>query len=166
MDVRTSMSTQTIKIILSLQRILCWRLFLEDYAVQLHYIKGESNSLTDALSRLPYDESQNPPDRHDHPRNHYDSKGQNKTLESFYLLAYDEDLIDLFVHLLLSENVPFVLDYQLIAQAQTGDAHLQELRNSTPAKFQQQLLSRNTSIWCYTVDPNQCWRIYLPDALL
>jgi Integrase zinc binding domain len=32
--------------------------------------------------------------------------------------------------------------------------------------FQQQLLAPNTSIWCYTVDPNQRWKIYLPDALL
>jgi hypothetical protein len=64
------------------------------------------------------------------------------------------------------ENVPFVLDYQLIAQAQIGDAQLQQLRNCTAAKFQQQLLAPNISIWCYTVDPNQRWKIYLPDALL
>jgi hypothetical protein len=68
---------------LQTQRVLHWRLFLEDFAIQFRYIKGESNSLADALSRLPFDERQNPPDWHDHPRNHYDSKGQNKTLESF-----------------------------------------------------------------------------------
>jgi hypothetical protein len=85
-----------------------------------------------------FDERQNTPDWHNHPRNHYDSKGQNKTVESFYSLAdNNEDLIDLSVHLPLLENVPFVLDYQSIAQVQTGDAHLQQLCNSTPAKFQQ-----------------------------
>jgi hypothetical protein len=82
------------------------------------------------------------------------------------LLADNEDLIDLFVHLPLLEIVPFVLDYQLIAQVQTVDAQLQQLRNSTPAKFQQQLLAPYTSIWCYTVDPNQRWKICLPDALI
>jgi hypothetical protein len=76
------------------------------------------------------------------------------------------DLIDLFVHLPLLENVPFILDYQLIAQAQLGDTQLQQLCNSTPAKFQQQLLAPDISIWCYTVDPNQHWKIDLPDALL
>jgi hypothetical protein len=54
------------------------------------------------------------------------------------------DLIDLFVHLPLLENEPFILDYQLIAQAQLGDAQLQQLCNSTPAKFQQQLLAPRT----------------------
>jgi hypothetical protein len=57
------------------------------------------------------------------------------------LLTDNDDLIDLFIHLPLSENVPFVLDYQLIAQVQTGGAHLQQLHNRTPAKFQHQLLA-------------------------
>jgi RNase H-like domain found in reverse transcriptase len=34
------------------QRVLQWRLFLDDYNVHLHYIKGTSNLLADALSRL------------------------------------------------------------------------------------------------------------------
>jgi Integrase zinc binding domain len=107
-----------------------------------------------------------PPDHHNHPSNHYDSQGHYKNLESFTLLGDNDDLIDLFVHLPLLENVPFVLDYQLIAQAQIGDAQLQQLHNSTPAKFQQQLLAPNISIWCHTVDHNQQGKIYLPDALL
>jgi hypothetical protein len=54
---------------------------------------------------------------------------------------------------------------------QIGDAQLQQLRNCTPANFQQHLLAPNISIWCYTndanqVDPYQQWKIYLPNALL
>jgi RNase H-like domain found in reverse transcriptase len=52
---------------LQTQCVLCWQLFLEDYAVQFRYISSESNSLADALSRPPFDERQNPPD-HPSPR--------------------------------------------------------------------------------------------------
>ena len=37
------------------QRVARWRMFLEDFGVQYHYIKGESNHLADALSRLPFE---------------------------------------------------------------------------------------------------------------
>jgi RNase H-like domain found in reverse transcriptase len=60
---------------LQTQHVLHWCLSLEDYAVPFHYIKGESNSLADALSHLPFDERQNPPDWHNHPVNLYDSTG-------------------------------------------------------------------------------------------
>jgi RNase H-like domain found in reverse transcriptase len=114
---------------LQTQCVLSWQLFLEDYAVKFRYIKGESNSHADALSSLPFDERQNPSDHHNHPSNLYDATGQpqnTQKLESFTLLADDDDLIDLFVNLPLAENVPFVLDYQSITQAQTGDTHLQQ----------------------------------------
>jgi Integrase zinc binding domain len=168
MDVSTSITDHKNNTFINLQTqcVLCWQLFLEDYVVKFRYIKGESNSLADALSCLPFDERQNPPDWHDHPSNQYDATVHNKNFKSFSSLANNADLIDLFVHLPLSENVPFVLDYHSIAQAQTGDTHLQQLCNCTPGKFQHQLLAPNTSRWCYTVDPNQQWKIYLPDALL
>ncbi|KAG7357555.1 reverse transcriptase RNA-dependent DNA polymerase [Nitzschia inconspicua] len=35
-------------------RVMNWRMFLEDYAPSLHYVKGESNEIADALSRLPF----------------------------------------------------------------------------------------------------------------
>jgi RNase H-like domain found in reverse transcriptase len=35
---------------LQTQRVLHWRLFLDDYSVKFHYIKGNSNSLAEVLS--------------------------------------------------------------------------------------------------------------------
>jgi hypothetical protein len=67
---------------LQTQCVLCWRLFLEDYAVQFRYMNGESNSLADALSRLPFDE-----------RLQISTIIQEITiLKSFYSLTDDEDL--------------------------------------------------------------------------
>jgi hypothetical protein len=64
------------------------------------------------------------------------------------------------------ENIPYVLDYQTIAQAQAGDAQLQLLQQRQPNKFQLQLLAPNTSVLVYLAEPNEPWKICLPDALL
>ena len=42
----------------STQRVMRWRLILEDYGVKFQYIKGVNNTLADALSRLPLAERQ------------------------------------------------------------------------------------------------------------
>ena len=34
-------------------RVMRWRLFIEEYSANLHYIKGDNNVVADALSRLP-----------------------------------------------------------------------------------------------------------------
>jgi hypothetical protein len=88
------------------------------------------------------------------------------SLDIFQLLALENDLIYCFLHLPLLENIPFILTYSNIAQAQPGDAQLQILHTQKPNQCIQKLLVPNLSLWCYQKAHNQPWCIYLPHALL
>ena len=43
---------------LNTNRVLIWRLILEDYGPDIEYIKGDNNIITDELSRLPLNGNQ------------------------------------------------------------------------------------------------------------
>jgi transposase InsO family protein len=186
---------------LTTQRVLRWRLFLEDYRVHFHYIKGSSNLLADVLSRLSFDERQNPVVQDinnkstttdndifatdifatddsstlsealaDPPRTLRQNQKcmHNETYynEYYSMTVDDNELLDCFVNLPTWENPTFVLDYNAIREAQSGDAQLQALRQKQPHAFGNQLLASNTPIVCYFPAPNAPWKIYLPSSLL
>jgi hypothetical protein len=88
------------------------------------------------------------------------------SLDLFQLLALDNDLIDCFLHLPMSENIPFILTYANIAQAHPGDAQLQLLHAQKPNWYIHKLLAPNLSLWCYQKAQDQPWRIYLPQDML
>ena len=43
------------------ERVMRWRLILEEYGPELRYMKGENNVVADALSRLTIDDRKDPP---------------------------------------------------------------------------------------------------------
>ena len=172
------------------QRVMRWRLYLEDYGVKFHYIKGSTNLLADALSRLPFDEGQNPSDTSATEQAVLDKAkflNQSNTLqdvnmvtlestanmhaltniESYYSFVTDDnDLVDCFVNLPPGEDIPLVVDYQAIKEAQQGDAQLQSLAHDHPDRFATQLLAPETRVMCYLTSPNKPWQVYLPASLL
>jgi hypothetical protein len=182
---------------LQTQCVLQWRLFLDDYSVKFHYIKGNSNTLADALLHLPFDEEQkvyalpsHDNQKHNtweittscqlvlngdsvHVRPNQNPEDTNDiyhqlywSLDLFQPLAMENDLIACFLHLPMLENIPFILTYAKIAQAQPGDAQLQLLRAQKPNQYTQKLLAPNLSLWCYQKAQDQPWSIYLPQDML
>jgi transposase InsO family protein len=85
------------------QRIMRWRLLMEEFGIDLIYIKGEHNVAADALSRLPRRDVDN-------------SELENSVIEFIenYEICEDE----------------FPLDYQLISRAQARDKEIQHMLNT------------------------------------
>ena len=62
--------------------------------------------------------------------------------------------------------IPFQLDFGTIAQAQERDAALPALKAKHPLQYVDRLLATDMNICCYTAQPDDPLRIYLPDELL
>ena len=95
------------------ERVMRWRLVLEEYGPELRYIKGEQNIVADALSRL---------DMIDNPR---EPGEQMEPDEMASLFAADAD----------DYPTKFPLSYEEIEQRQRDDAEIQKLRREKPDSY-------------------------------
>jgi hypothetical protein len=103
---------------LTSQRVLRWRLYLEDFAPTIHYIEGKKNILADAISRLPFDD------------NTTEIIGPKSTTvdEAFSLEFDDPELFDCLIHYPTYQlNLPYPLDFQTILKQQKQDEQLRQL---------------------------------------
>ena len=157
---------------LNTQRVLRWRLFLEEYGPRFHYIKGAQNLLADALSRLPL-ERQSPqsatvctPDNSKTVHRAHDYTIANPQSHCFSSMVLDDpDLLDCFVHLPVQTGQPFVLDYETIADAQQRDASLQAALATKPNQFGLRRLTPDLDLICHTPTQGN-WKVCLPNELL
>jgi hypothetical protein len=70
------------------------------------------------------------------PNDQYKNPDSSLKGSSFYSVAIDDDdLLNCFVHSPDQAGIPFVLDYETTADAQTRDAKLQQLAQREPTKF-------------------------------
>ena len=170
---------------LNSQRVLRWRLFLEDFHPTFHYIPGDHHSLADALSRLPTFGRQDPsaalalsPVEH-MLRAKLDRAGQAfdpfvtsspeapSAVFSGYSMAMDNpSLVDCFVNLPPLGEVPVPLSFEACAAAQAQDATLQQKLVTDPTRYVQNQLAPNANVICYLSQPTAPWKICIPDSKL
>jgi transposase InsO family protein len=145
---------------LTSQRVLRWRLFLEEFLPTFHYIRGCDNHLADALSRLPQsadalvEKSVSP----------FDNR-HSSDVDSFSIVMDDPALLECFLHHPDPQDIIFPLDYALLQREQFNDISLQAARDANPAKYP--ILDFGTvPLICYLSEPNATWKIAIPTPLL
>jgi hypothetical protein len=135
---------------LTSQRVLRWRLYLEDFAPTIHYIEGKKNILADAISRLPFDD------------NTTEIIGPKSTTvdEAFSLEFDDPELFDCLIHYPTYQlNLPYPLDFQTILKQQKQDEQLRQLYQHD-ARYNITEVAPNINLITYNN------RIFIPRAQL
>eukprot|EP00978_Attheya_sp_CCMP212_P034949 scaffold149608_cov54-Attheya_sp.AAC.1 len=108
------------------QRVLHWRLFLEQYGCTFTYIPGPDNVTADAFSCV--------------PRTSEEESSASKTgvVDAFAIELDDLEMLDCFLmYPIFNDEDPqeYPLDYQTIQHYQQNDEHLQEANERLPIKF-------------------------------
>ncbi len=164
---------------LNSQRVLRWRLFLEDFNPTFHYIEGASNTLADALSRLPSKEGKGGtcPNR-PFPGSHYaealhannDDMGINGDMGTpdhfFSILVDDEQMLECFLNYPeVTPKQPFALDLETIAKRQSEEGLKKIIKYDSTLSleiigigFPELVVHRDY--------PKASPKIYLPDSVL
>jgi transposase InsO family protein len=156
------------------QRVLRWRLYVEEFHPTFHYVKGADNTLADSLSRLPQHDSSggaplpqaitNPIVINSTPEPHEIITPSITT--AFALEIDDESLLNCFLyHPDLGGNVYFPVDYEIIQQHQNRDVNLQEQTRIDPNRYHPQPFG-NINLICYNNTPTEPWRIVIPNTLI
>jgi transposase InsO family protein len=162
---------------LNSQRVLRWRLFLEEFNPTFHYIEGTANTLADALSRLsikegqgcygPYTSNSNNKFSHDLETSMH-ARTESGTLDSFYSLLVDDD--ELLECLLAGPEEelgsPFLLDYDTIASKQRAEGCHNLLESDAKHYSLEPITLDGTPLVVYKAYTSARPRIRIPDSML
>jgi aryl carrier-like protein len=150
---------------LTSQRVLRWRSFLEEYDINLDYVKGPENVLADAYSRVPRAEStvgKNMPNNDDIIEEHY--------LDCFYSVLDEPELFDCLLNLPeLEEPTQNPLNMEWIRERQQADATLLARAASNPTNYVYKTFEDDLQILCYVKtgeDAETQWRIALAQDMV
>eukprot|EP00978_Attheya_sp_CCMP212_P001210 scaffold2532_cov42-Attheya_sp.AAC.2 len=140
-----------------MQRVLHWRLFLEQYGCTVTYIPGPDHVIVNAFSRV--------------PRSLEEESSASKTgvADAFAIELDDLDMLDCFLmYPIFNDEDPqeYPLDYQTIQHYQQNDERLQAANERLPIKFPRIQVTNGVELIVYQKEPNVPWQIALPDAIL
>jgi RNase H-like domain found in reverse transcriptase/Integrase zinc binding domain len=166
---------------LNTDRVLRWRLFLEEYDAKFYYIQGKDNVLADCFSRLPrMDKPSTDAFRYrnakivDFLKLHSPKSGGEEDdplhdLCNYYFSAETPctSLSESYLNIPARNNVPNPVDMITIQQHQFTDGELNHRRQTEPHLFPVHYIQQRPVI-CYLKngDPPDRWLIALPTALL
>jgi len=167
---------------LSVQRVLRWRLFMDEFDLTLHYIEGKKNVLADCFSRLPIMNSPNA------VGNNYKNINNNSKRtgtpidfntievpkdefiiddEAFISIDEDNDLMECLLNLPPLQEMQNPISMQNIRNHQLQDIQLIQQHNGNPILYPMQTMN-GINVITMRSDPQQptLWKIYLPSTLI
>lgn len=163
-------------------RVHRWRLLLNEYDVDLKYIKGEDNTVADAISRLDYCPKKNP---HDEDGDAFDRKELNvhqRWNDSVIFLShlkYDEEEMEpstkkecwsqeIFAHHDVAEDEIYPVTIGEIASEQLRDKRLKKLFKHHDKKnfpHVRPLVLEGETVLCYRKHRSDKPRMMIPSSL-
>jgi len=159
---------------LTYQPVMHWHLYLEEYQPHFHYIKGSSNTLTDALSRLPTREGQTMDSIFDpspcslqERMSSFNYDKDNLYDHTFTALVNNDKLLQCMLNYPEIEmEEPFLLDYGYLSAAQSRDPQLIQKIEQDSEHYNWLLVAPQLRLVAHRKEPGDNPKICIPDELL
>jgi hypothetical protein len=160
---------------LQTQRVLRWRVYLEEYSPKFYYIEGIKNVIADTFSRLGRsEESTASVGKNSIPIDIYRDTNKLSTVntntkDTFYSMLEDPELVECFANLPEEDcflNLPNVvedehpLDMELIKEKQYADETLIKRKDKYPKQYITKQIGTVRDIICHVKEgenPNEQW---------